>query len=367
MWGHFLGRGFVDPVDDLRPSNAPAAPAVLDALAADFVASGFDAKHLVRVIVGSEAYGLSAAPLDAASAKVDPEVKLWERFRVTPMGPDEMLAALVERDAPRQRRARHREARSRPGPLPGEERLRLPLRRRRAERRARLRGHHLASPAAAQRQRRRHGRARAAGERRGRRGGRARGRRVEDRGAVPAHALQASHGRGDRGVAERTSPTRSRPRPTRSRLLPPPPPRRPARRPGPARRSSPTRWATSRTAAPRPARTRACAPSKTSSGRCSTRASSSSTTDLAGQRPCKASIDAASSAWAPAPSSARSSRAGSPRVVPSRPSRHLRPPRPRPPSCSGSTADRATSTRSTPSRAVPRAAPSRPSRPAPRG
>jgi hypothetical protein len=95
MWGHFLGRGFVDPVDDLRPSNAPAAPAVLDALAADFVASGFDPKHLVRVIVGSEAYGLSAVPLDAASAKVDPETKLWERFRVTPMGPDEMLAALV--------------------------------------------------------------------------------------------------------------------------------------------------------------------------------------------------------------------------------------------------------------------------------
>ncbi len=95
MWGHFLGRGFVDPVDDLRPSNPPAAPAVLDALAADFVASGFDPKHLVRVIVGSEAYGLSAAPLDAASAKVDPEVKLCERFRVTPMGPEEMLAALV--------------------------------------------------------------------------------------------------------------------------------------------------------------------------------------------------------------------------------------------------------------------------------
>jgi hypothetical protein len=95
MWGHFLGRGFVDPVDDLRPSNAAAAPAALDALAADFIASGYDTKHLVRVIVGSEAYGLSPAPLDATTAKTDPEVRLWERFRVTPMGPDEMLAALV--------------------------------------------------------------------------------------------------------------------------------------------------------------------------------------------------------------------------------------------------------------------------------
>jgi hypothetical protein len=95
MWGHFLGRGFVDPVDDLRPTNQPAAPAMLDALAADFAASGWNVKHLVRVIVGTKAYGLSAAPLADASAKADPEVKLWERFRVTPLGPDELLNALV--------------------------------------------------------------------------------------------------------------------------------------------------------------------------------------------------------------------------------------------------------------------------------
>lgn len=95
MWGHFLGRGFSDPVDDMRPSNPVAAPALLDALAADFAASGFDVRHLVRVIVGTQAYGLSAAPLSDATAKTDPEAKLWERFRVTPLGPDELLNALV--------------------------------------------------------------------------------------------------------------------------------------------------------------------------------------------------------------------------------------------------------------------------------
>jgi hypothetical protein len=95
MWGHFLGRGFVDPVDDLRPSNPPAAPALYDALAADFVAAGFDVKHLVRTIVLSEGYALSAAPAPEASAKADPEAKLWGRFRVTPLGPDELLDALV--------------------------------------------------------------------------------------------------------------------------------------------------------------------------------------------------------------------------------------------------------------------------------
>jgi hypothetical protein len=95
MWGHFLGRGFFDPVDDLRPSNPPAAPALLDALAADFVASGYDVKHLVRVIARTEAYGLSASPLPDTTAKVDPEAKLWERFRMMPLGPDELLNALV--------------------------------------------------------------------------------------------------------------------------------------------------------------------------------------------------------------------------------------------------------------------------------
>jgi hypothetical protein len=95
MWGHFLGRGFVDPVDDMRPSNPAVAPDLLDLLAADFVASGYDVKHLVRVIVGTAAYAVSAAALDAATTKADPEAKLWERFRVTPLGPEELLDAVV--------------------------------------------------------------------------------------------------------------------------------------------------------------------------------------------------------------------------------------------------------------------------------
>jgi hypothetical protein len=95
MWGHFVGRGFVDPVDDLRPSNAPTAPALYDALASDFAAGGYDLKRLVRVIVGSEAYARSAAPLSADAARADPEVRLWERFRLTPLAPEELLDALV--------------------------------------------------------------------------------------------------------------------------------------------------------------------------------------------------------------------------------------------------------------------------------
>jgi hypothetical protein len=95
MWAHFLGRGFVDPMDDLRPSNPPSASDLWSELSADFVASGYDVKHLVRLIVSSAAYARSCGALDEATATVDPGAKLWERFRMTPLGPDELLGALT--------------------------------------------------------------------------------------------------------------------------------------------------------------------------------------------------------------------------------------------------------------------------------
>ena len=62
MWAHFLGRGIVHPIDDARSTNPPSNPELLDALAQDFIASGFDVKHLIRVITSSYAYGLESVP-----------------------------------------------------------------------------------------------------------------------------------------------------------------------------------------------------------------------------------------------------------------------------------------------------------------
>lgn len=62
LWAHFLGRGIIHPIDDARSTNPPSNPELLDALAQDFIASGFDVKHLVRVICTSYGYGLEAAP-----------------------------------------------------------------------------------------------------------------------------------------------------------------------------------------------------------------------------------------------------------------------------------------------------------------
>lgn len=60
VWRHLVGRGIVEPVDDLRVTNPPANPALLDALAADFVAGGYDLRRLIRTIVESRTYQLSS-------------------------------------------------------------------------------------------------------------------------------------------------------------------------------------------------------------------------------------------------------------------------------------------------------------------
>jgi hypothetical protein len=63
-WAHFFGRGLVEPIDDMRVTNPPANPELLDALAADFTASGHDLKHLVRTLTTSRVYGLSSVPTE---------------------------------------------------------------------------------------------------------------------------------------------------------------------------------------------------------------------------------------------------------------------------------------------------------------
>jgi hypothetical protein len=61
IWSYFFGRGIIDPVDDIRASNPPANPAVLDALTKDFVEHDFDLRYLMRTIAQSRTYQASIA------------------------------------------------------------------------------------------------------------------------------------------------------------------------------------------------------------------------------------------------------------------------------------------------------------------
>lgn len=64
VWAAFFGRGFVDPVDDLRVSNPAVHPELFAALAEDFERHGYDLKHLMRTILNSRLYQLSSTPND---------------------------------------------------------------------------------------------------------------------------------------------------------------------------------------------------------------------------------------------------------------------------------------------------------------
>ena len=67
-WKHFFNRGLVEPEDDMRETNPPVNPELLNALATDFVKSGYDMKKLIRTLVTSTTYQLSAVP-NAHNAK----------------------------------------------------------------------------------------------------------------------------------------------------------------------------------------------------------------------------------------------------------------------------------------------------------
>lgn len=62
LWGHYFGRGIVEPIDDFRVTNPASNPELLDALARDFTANKFDVRHIHRVILNSRTYQQSSRP-----------------------------------------------------------------------------------------------------------------------------------------------------------------------------------------------------------------------------------------------------------------------------------------------------------------
>ena len=68
FWGYFMGRGLVEPLDDLRATNPASNPELLDALAQDFAGHQFDLKHLLRTILNARAYQLSTKATDGNAA-----------------------------------------------------------------------------------------------------------------------------------------------------------------------------------------------------------------------------------------------------------------------------------------------------------
>lgn len=62
VWAELLGRGLVEPIDDMRDTNPATNEPLLAALARDFVTHGFDRRRLLRTIATARVYGLSSHP-----------------------------------------------------------------------------------------------------------------------------------------------------------------------------------------------------------------------------------------------------------------------------------------------------------------
>ncbi|MEX2121912.1 MAG: DUF1549 domain-containing protein [Pirellulales bacterium] len=92
IWGHLIGRGIVEPVDDFRDSNPPSSAALLDALARDFVEHGFDRKHVLRAILNSRTYQLSSRKNEFNKN----DVKYFSHSRTRLLSAEQLLDAICQ-------------------------------------------------------------------------------------------------------------------------------------------------------------------------------------------------------------------------------------------------------------------------------
>jgi hypothetical protein len=93
IWKQFLGRGLVEPVDQMHAANPATHPAVLDLLAEDFAASGFDIRRLMAVVLHSEAY-LRSSRWTATSDL--PRPGLYAVGLLKPLTPEQLTLSLSQ-------------------------------------------------------------------------------------------------------------------------------------------------------------------------------------------------------------------------------------------------------------------------------
>ncbi len=91
-WAHFFGRGIVEPPDDMRLTNPPSNPELLDGLADRFVKSGYDLKALIREICNSRVYGLSSLPNETNAR----DKQSFARHYPRRMGAEVLLDAIAQ-------------------------------------------------------------------------------------------------------------------------------------------------------------------------------------------------------------------------------------------------------------------------------
>jgi hypothetical protein len=99
MWGTYMGRGIVAPVDDFNSFNAPSHPEILEILAKDFQESGYDLKRLVRVLVNTRTYQRTSR----WSGDEDPDPAQFAKAPIRPLTTEQLYFSLVRATGMEQR------------------------------------------------------------------------------------------------------------------------------------------------------------------------------------------------------------------------------------------------------------------------
>ncbi|MGI9473677.1 MAG: DUF1549 domain-containing protein [Rubripirellula sp.] len=92
LWKSLMGRGLVEPADDLRATNPATHPALLNELADEFVANGFKVKQTLRQIVFSDAYARSSATTDENEA----DDRFYSHSLLRPLEPEVLADAISD-------------------------------------------------------------------------------------------------------------------------------------------------------------------------------------------------------------------------------------------------------------------------------
>jgi hypothetical protein len=92
VWANFMGRGLVESVDDVRATNPASNEELFAALSDDFVKSGYDVKRLIRTIMNSEVYQLSAD----ANADNQMDTKYYSRYFVKRLPAEVLLDVMSQ-------------------------------------------------------------------------------------------------------------------------------------------------------------------------------------------------------------------------------------------------------------------------------
>jgi hypothetical protein len=92
MWAHFFGRGFSHPFDDFGEHNPVSHTELLDKLAKDFIASGYDLRRLITWISLSEAYSLSSIG-NPSNSKQEAE-PFFARMNLKAMTPEQLVDSI---------------------------------------------------------------------------------------------------------------------------------------------------------------------------------------------------------------------------------------------------------------------------------